>query len=322
MPENQPVLIHSDRLVVEIAPPGSVYQRTRFDWTGFITQVTLDGKHTFCVPEDYDPQKGTGGVGLCGEFGNEKAIGYAEAGVGELFPKLGIGLLRKPDNDTYKFIRAYEIATPFPIRMEQDEKQATFTVEPVECNGYAARTTKKLRVEGNCLEIIEQLENLGMKPIHTEEYYHNFIGIDGLPLGPEYRLKFPYEWKPEKIAESYRSLLPGLLKMITPGFVLDWLLKQLMDDRVLVLEGKEVSFQKKPKKPFYSRSLGFFKTDQPQWEIAHMPGGVSLRECDDFSPSRVAIWGTAHVISAEVFIDLQAAPGETRTWRRWFEFAG
>ena len=322
MPENQPIMIRSERLAVEIAAPGSVYRRTRFDWSGFVTQVTLDGRHTFCVPEDYDPQKGTGGIGLCGEFGNEKAIGYAEAAAGELFPKLGIGLLRKPDNDTYKFMRDHEIVTPFPIRIEQDETQTTFTVEPVECNGYAIRTRKTLRAEGNRLEISEQLENVGTKAIHTEEYYHNFIGIDGLPLGPDYRLRFPYEWKPEKIAEMYRSFLPGVLKSITPGFVLDFLLRRMMDDRVLVLEGKEVTFNEKPQKAFYGRSSGFFKTEQPQWEIAQSASGVSLKEYDDFSPLRVAIWGTAHVVSAEVFIDLQANPGETLSWSRSYEFKG
>lgn len=34
-------------LTVDIAEPGT-YNRTRFDWTGFITQVTLEeGKHIF-----------------------------------------------------------------------------------------------------------------------------------------------------------------------------------------------------------------------------------------------------------------------------------
>ncbi len=322
MTEKPPIVISSERLKAEIAQPGSVYRRTRFDWTGFVTQVTLDGRHTFCVPEDYDPQKGTGGIGLCGEFGNEQAIAYAEASAGGLFPKLGIGLLRKPDNDIYKFMRDYEIVTPFPIRIEQDEQQVMFTVEPVECNGYAVRTSKVLRVDGSVLEIQEKLENAGTKPVHTEEYYHNFIGIDQMPLGPEYRLKFPYEWQPEKIAEAYRAFLPGILKTITPGFVLEFLLRQMMDDRVLVLEGKEITFREKPQKAFYGRSQGFFQTGQPQWEIVHEPSKASLSETDDFPPMRVAIWGTAHVVSAEVFIDLQANPGQTLTWSRRYEFKG
>ena len=276
----------------------------RFDWSGFVTQVSLDGRHTFCVPEDPDPKKGTGGIGLCGEFGIQRAIGYGEAGAGECFPKLGIGLLRKPDSDDYQFIRDYEIVKPFPVRSDISENQVTFTVEPVECNGYAARTTKSLRLAGNCLEIVEKIENLGGKPIQTEEYYHNFIGIDDQPLGPDYRLKFPSEWISEQVAESRRPRL----------------LKRFMDERLLVVEGKEMTLRGKPHKAFYARSTSVKQTDQAAWEITHLPSGVSVREYDDFAPWRVAIWGAAHVVSAEVFIDLNVAAGKTQTWTRKYEF--
>jgi hypothetical protein len=107
------IVIQSDRLKVEIAEPGGVYQGTRFDWTGFITQVTLDGKHTFCVPESYQPGHGTGGIGLCNEFGNEKPIAYDDAQPGETFPKLGIGLLAQR-HCQLSFHLPYEIVQRFP----------------------------------------------------------------------------------------------------------------------------------------------------------------------------------------------------------------
>ncbi|MFD1908517.1 hypothetical protein ACFSQ7_37740 [Paenibacillus rhizoplanae] len=82
-------------LTVEIAEVGA-YGGTRFDWTGFITGVTLEqGGHTFCVPESLVPGQGTGGIGLCNEFGISRAIGYEDAAAGEWFPKFGIGLLQE-----------------------------------------------------------------------------------------------------------------------------------------------------------------------------------------------------------------------------------
>ena len=62
--------IASDRLAVEIAEPGSsLYHGTRFDHTGFIGSVVLDGKHSFTVPEQYDASRWTSnGRGLCNEF--------------------------------------------------------------------------------------------------------------------------------------------------------------------------------------------------------------------------------------------------------------
>ena len=177
--ENPPIVLRSDRLAVEIAQPGSVYSGTRFDWTGFITQVTLDGAHTFCVPESLTPGQGSGGVGLCNEFGIEEVIGYDEAQPGDPFPKLGIGLLARPDEQPYNFFRPYEIVAPFPIHVTANATQATFTVEPLECRGYAVRLTKTVTVEGAELTIAYTLENVGEKPIVTTEYVHNFLGIDG-----------------------------------------------------------------------------------------------------------------------------------------------
>src|SRR5512146_1592394 len=139
MTPSMPITLDTPRLKVEIAAPGMVYRRSRFDWTGFVTQVTLDGRHTFCVPEDPDPHKGTGGIGLCSEFGIEKAVGYADARPGELFPKLGVGLLRKPGDVPYDFFHPYEIEEPFPVQVEVTADTARFTAEPLDCRGYAVR---------------------------------------------------------------------------------------------------------------------------------------------------------------------------------------
>jgi hypothetical protein len=77
--------------------PKCARQGTRFDWTGFITQVTLDGRHTFYSRETIGDQSTTGGIGLCNEFGNELSIGYTDAKPGENFSKLGIGLRTRTD---------------------------------------------------------------------------------------------------------------------------------------------------------------------------------------------------------------------------------
>jgi hypothetical protein len=289
-----PIHIRSNRLNVEIAAPGTVYNRTRFDWTGFVTQVTLDGNHTFCVPEDYDPNMGTGGIGLCNEFGIEKCIGYEDAKPGESFPKLGIGLLSRPDDGPYNFFKPHTISHQFPIRMEMAENQVRFTVDPVEWRGYAACETKTLSVAENCLEIVYQLENVGSQPINTHEYCHNFVGIDNQPVGSDYHLSFPFSVKLETINE------------------------QLQD--VLLIEGQNIGWKATPQKAFYCRPVGFFKTNQPQWELKLASSEVGMREFDDFAPSRIALWGTTHVVSAEIFIDIDLQPGQSQTWTRRFEF--
>jgi hypothetical protein len=294
--------IHSDQLDVEIAPPGTVYQGTRFDWTGFITQVTLGGSgsthpHTFCVPESLQPGQGTGGIGLCNEFGNDLAVGYADARPGDLFPKLGIGLLQRTDEAPYNFFRPYEIAQRFPIEVETAADRATFTVQPLDCRGYAVRLRKTVAAQGNQIQIAYQLENVGRQPIVTNEYCHNFVGIDRHPIGPDYRLRLPYR-----------------IEVEMPSGVMGRMLG------VLAIGDQEIGFRATPHQPFYCLLKGFARSERPQWELVHLPSGVAMRETDDRAPSRVAVWGTTHVISAEVFVDVQVQPGETQAWTRRYEF--
>jgi hypothetical protein len=317
-----PIHLHSDRLHVDIAPPGTAYQGTRFDWTAFITQVTLDGRHTFCVPESYEPGQGTGGVGLCNEFGIDVPIGYDDAQPGDRFPKLGIGLLVR-DEAPYRFAHPYEIAERFPIQIETAADQARFTVEPLACRGYAARLVKTVSVQDAQLAIEYRLENVGSQALRTVEYCHNFIGIDGHSIGPDYCLRVPYPIQFEPLPPGMlRQALPGVLRKVAP----DWLLRRILEGMIqrrgsiLVAEGSELTLNAVPERAFYRRLLGYSQTDQAQWALTHTPSGVGIRETDDFAPARVAVWGTTHVISAEIFVSLDLQPGEVQTWSRRYQF--
>jgi hypothetical protein len=293
--DQSPTTLRSSRLTVEIAAPGSVYAGTRFDWTGFVTQVTLDRQHTFCMPESLTPGQGSGGIGLCGEFGIDKAIGYHDVSPGEGFPKLGIGLLKRPDGERYDFFRPHEIVQTFPIQVAATETQARFVVDPIDCRGYAVRLTKTLSVDGNWLKVSYRLDNVGSNHISTNEYCHNFMGIDQQPIGPDYRLRFPYQ-----------------VELQLPP--------HMPPQPILSVSGNDLTLNGTPQRPFYCRPLGFSQTEEPQWELFHLPSGVGLREYDDFAPMRVAVWGTAHVISAEIFVDIALQPGETQTWMRRYMF--
>lgn len=308
-----PIILKTDRLAVEIAHPDSM-SGTRFDWSAFITQVTLDETHTYCVLGVPEPGQGSGGVGMCNEFGIEEPIGYDGAAVGECFPKLGIGLLVKPDESAYehrgprsprragyRFTHPYEIAAKFPIRVDATVSEATFTVEPVACRGYAVRVVKTVSVVGAGLTIAYQLENVGEKPIVTTEYVHNFIGVDGYAMGPDYRLRLPYDIAFPPVPPEFAKFAERLTA-------------------VLDIQGGDVRCKITPEHPFYCRPLGFSKTNVAQWELVHEPSGVGLREFDDFAPTRVAIWGREHVISAEVFMPVDVPPGETQRWTRRYEF--
>ncbi len=289
-------VLRGNRLAVEVAAPGSVYAGTRFDWTGFVTQVTLDDRHTFCMPESLVAGQGSGGIGLCGEFGIDRPIGYDDILPGQAFPKLGIGLLRRPDAEPYNFFRPYEIVQTFPIQIEVSGSEVRFVVEPLDCDGYAARLIKTLRIDENQLEVNYWLENVGRRDIQTNEYCHNFVGLNGRTVGPDYRLCF---------------LNPVELE----------LLPHMPPQPILSVSGRELVLADVPQRPFYCRLRGLAQSELPQWELVHRLDGVGLCEQDDFVPARVAVWGVAHVISAEVFVDIHLRPGQAQTWTRRYTFS-
>lgn len=284
----EPLMLTSERLTVEIAPPGGVYRGSRFDWTGFITQVTLDGRHTFCVPESMTPGMVTGGIGLCNEFGISEPVGYADARRGDKFPKIGIGLLQRGEETEYHFARTYPIS-PFPMTLTTSAGEAKFVVDPVNCRGYAVKLEKTIAAAGNRLRIAYQLQNVGSKPICTTEYCHNFIGIDGYTVGPDYRLRFPYRVKMDN------------------------------DEPVLAKDG-EIEWTWEIKRDFYRQIRGFDGLPDHRWELIHVPSGVGVREYDDFPACRVALWGRGHVVSPEAFIEIDLTTGESKRWSREYEF--
>jgi hypothetical protein len=260
---------------------------------GFHTRVTLDGIHTFCVPESLKPGTGSGGSGLCNEFGIDLPVGYAEIEPVNLFPKLGIGLLRKPDHKPYDFSRPYEVAQPFEFRVQAGPDWVRISSQPADCNGYAVLLSKQICLEGNCLVIRYQLENTGLKPILTQEYAHNFVAIDNQPIGPGYQLSFadPISLNPAACVGLDSLRITGN----QVGFAED-------------LEG------------LYLRPQAFSKTNQAQWELLLPSKGVGLREFDDFTPCRIAVWGTLHVLSPEIFVAIILPAGQVLEWTRRYEF--
>lgn len=282
--------LFNNRLRVDIAEPAALYHGTRFDWTGIVTQVSLDNRHTFCSVESRVAGQGTGGVGLCNEFGLFRPVNFDETQAGEAFLKIGVGLLTRPDEAPYDFQRTYDFTT-FQVSTSYAKDAVRYVVHPDECRGYAVRLEKTVRLEDNRLHIEYALHNVGSRRIQTHEYNHNFLAINNAPIGPDYRLQSPVVFKGTKIPRS------------------------------LDVQGCEVRWHKTPKSAFYYRdSHPQIEAQQPLWELIHEPSGAGVRESGDYALSMFALWGTAHVVSPETFVDIDVQPGQTQRWARRYEF--
>jgi len=293
MNDNILIPIRSGRLKVDVAGPGAFYKGPRFDWTGHVKQVTLDDRHTFCAVESPIHGKGTGGLGLCNEFGITKPVKPDPALKDGRYPKWGIGLLTPPEKVT-KPPTSPAIAALFPMRFEATENYVEFTVDPVECAGYAARLVKRLTVENNTLTMNYSLQNTGKQTIVTDEYNHNFIQINDYTIGPDYRLTFPY------------------------SLTMDPSIEEVGD--IFSFAPNQLSFRHTAEKVYYGIFNGFNKSTTNFWEMLHAPSGIGVKETVDFQVTRIAIWGEPHVLSPEFFITFTIHPGETAKWSRQYTF--
>jgi hypothetical protein len=283
------IKIKSSVLTVEISKPGTFYSGSRFDWTGFITQITLNGKHHFCVDESLIKGFGTGGRGLCNEFGIHEPIGYEEARVGECFPKLGIGLLEKKSDEPYDFFEAYAIS-PYEVDVKSDANRVSFMSKSCSCRGYAARLQKNIEIIDNRMEIHYTLENTGDKTLDTTEYVHNFVSIDDADIGPHNRLSFSFELTGNNVPDVFRVM------------------------------GNSIEWRRIPDKEFYWTPRGFEGHSSSWWRLENKNTGVGMQETCSFPVLKAAIWGKTHVVSPEMFIHLLLKPGEVKTWTRSYEF--
>lgn len=280
------IVIKNDRLSVIIAKPGTIYSGSRFDWSGFVTQVTIDGKHTFCAYESLIPGKGTGGIGLCSAF---EEIGHKEAEIGDYYPKPGIGLLHKSSDKPYSIWEQYDVI-PSTVQTVQQESTAGFVCESPECNGYSFTLKKEIFLDGNRLIIAYCMENTGSKPFETEEFVHNFLCVDNMPIGQDYTIRVPY--KPE-----FDIKLGGVL---------------IFDDEFVCKTHQNDSF--------YLFINGYEAARPHYWELRCNARNAGVRETSDFAVSGFHLWGMDHVISPEVFVKIALKPGESKVWERKYEF--
>lgn len=179
--------LHNHRLQVSLLEPGEGYRKGRFDWSGIIQQVVLDGTHTFLSEENVSKtKKKTGGIGIIGSF--EPAPG---------------AMLRKKLYHVQPVAHGYQFTYDWCSRTGRK----------------GIRHRKHISLEGTQILIRQELQNLGVTPISIGEYNHNFMIIDKHPAGPEYQVNFSFcpeltgkragQYNRIKLAETSLQFLEG-----------------------------------------------------------------------------------------------------------------
>ncbi len=285
------------------------YRGTRFDWSGVIRSLEYKG-HNYYGPwfTKTDPKvidfvfdQGDIIAGPCSaitgpveEFSWQgQALGFEEAKAGGTFLKIGVGVLRKPDDKPYTPYRLYDIVNPGKWSVQTHGDAVEFTQELTDsASGYGYRYKKTVRlIKGKPeLALEHNLENTGRQNIQTSVYDHNFLVLDKQTTGPDFVLTVPFAIRPEHVQNGDLARIEG---------------HQFTYRRPL--EGTET----------VSAEFAGFGTTAADYNITieNHKVGVGMKIVGDRPLSKANLWSIRSVLAMEPFIDMSIEPGKTFSWK-------
>src|SRR5258708_3457247 len=191
------------------------YRGTRFDWSGVIPSLRYKGHEYFGQWfERYDPKTHDAIAGPVEEFlTHDAGLGYQDAKPGGSFIRIGVGVVRKPDEPAYRRFNTYEIVDPgkWTVRTAPDSIEFVHELSSDAGYAYVYRTTVRLAKDKPVLTLEHSLRNTGRRAIETSVYDHNFFVIDGQPTGPESVVRFPFEARAVKELKDLAEMRAGQL---------------------------------------------------------------------------------------------------------------
>lgn len=283
-------------------PDDGYYRASRFDWSGVISSLKYDGHEYFGQWfEKYDPKIADAIMGPVDEFG---PLGYEEAEPGETFIKIGVGGLRKVEENGYRFMFTYDITNPGKWMVTPYEDRIEFTHDLQDDTGYGYQYTKTVKlVEGKPKMLLTySLKNTGRKIINTTVYNHHFFVLDGEPTGPNIKFTFPYDISaPDKGNGSIRGF--GTLANT--------------NDRVIRFKRK---FNKGEQ--VYSSGLqGFGNSARDhQFSLENINTGAGVTLKGDRALEKLVFWANPSAYCAEPYIRIKLLPGETANFQNEYTF--
>jgi hypothetical protein len=286
------------------------YRGTRFDWSGVVYNLQYKG-HNFYGPwvQRTDPKvrdflyKGTDIVGgpcssITGPVDEFGQVGWEEAKPGGRFIKIGVGALRRRDEDRYDNYRLYEIVDPGKWTIGKYRDSIDFTQELADSSsgyGYIYRKALWL-VRGKSEMVLEhRLKNTGTRPIQTTVYNHNFLVLDGQPPGAPLVITVPFQIQTQRPPNKELAEIRG--------------------NRIIylkTLKGRDI---------VTSTLQGF--SDSPkdnEIRIESTKLGAGMKISSDRPLVRESLWSIRSVVAMEPFIAIAIEPGGEFTWKSTYSY--
>lgn len=291
------------------------YRSTRFDWSGVIGSLKYRG-HEYYGPwfykvdpnvHDYDYDESgvvasplSASVGPAEEYETDrKALGYDEAKSGGTFIKIGVGVLRKPLDETkYDHYKAYEIVNAGKWSVHRTPTSVEFTQElsdPMTQYGYKYTKLVRLDKDKPQLVIEHAFKNIGSRAIRSTMYNHNFLIFDNQPPGPNLVTRTAYEIKSQHPPDKELGEIRG---------------NQLV--YLKTLENKDRM----------TASLTGFdnKPSDCDFRVEQRGTGAGVRITGDHPLADVSVWSIRTVFALEPFVAFDVDPGAEARWTFTYDY--
>jgi hypothetical protein len=290
------------------------YRATRFDWSGIVACVAVNGHKFFGEWTPYDPFKNDSITGPVEEFRTDdgvmghypptsplttirtQAIGYDEAKPGEAFLKPGVGMLRKINDRPYSSGALYPIADggAWTTKVKKDSIMFRQVLNSSEGYSYVYTKTLSLDPNGAGMTLQHTLENTGTKMIDTKVYDHDFFIFDDKPAGPGMVIRFRFH--PQSV-----DPMTNLVK----------------------IDGNEIQFQRsaKPHEFINAYIVGYSsKVSDYDIVVEDKSRQIGVEQTSDTPISRILFWTNGTPVCPEVYVHVPAAPGRTSHWKIHYRF--
>jgi hypothetical protein len=276
------------------------YRATRFDWSGVIASLEFQGHSYFGVWfRRYDPKIHDAITGPVEEYrtGGVSALGYEEAKPGENFVRIGVGLVKKPEEAAYQQFKTYDIADNGKWAVKTAAASVEFIQEladPVSGYAYVYRKVVRLAKNEPRLIIEHHLKNTGKKVIETNVYNHGFFVIDNQPSGPDFTVKFPFDLKAASSLNGWAEVT-----------------------------GKELHYLKElPAGPqVHSELTGFGDSARDyDFRVENRKTGAGVHVTGDHPLWKIDFWSPRATICPEAYIEMKIEPGKESQWNLTYDF--
>jgi hypothetical protein len=171
------------------------YRGMRFNWSGLIARAEYAG-HSFYGPfrTQFNPMLHDHVVGPADEFDMENPPpGFNEAELGQPFLKIGVGVLQKGPDEKYNAFTTMNIIQAGTWKVTNGRDWAEFN-QRLTYGKWGYQYIKRISLVKGAggFVISHSLQNVGTDPIDSVWYCHNFTIIDDVPVGPAYKVSFPF----------------------------------------------------------------------------------------------------------------------------------